>query len=98
MLPKSFTVFSPLVDQEKAIMILIGKIGKELAALNIDDTEGVMCFIPVSTWQEFADIQVDDHVKMIALGTAVTTMFLEMMAHTDELVAPVIKDIWVPSD
>lgn len=98
MLPKSFTVFSPLIDQQQAVMIVIKKITEELAELDIDDSDGTVVIQPICNWQEFADLEVDDHIKMIALGTAVTGMFMTMLSYSSEKVAPLIGRAWTPQD
>ena len=97
MLPGSFTVFSPLVDQEDAMMVVLGKVAHDLSEQKIDTGEGMMCFQGIWTWQEFADVKIADDVKMVALGSAVAGYFMTMLGQAaDKHIAPLIKVAWTP--
>ena len=97
-LPGSFTVFTPLMDQEDAVIEVIRKVATDLAKLDFEESAGMVVFQGIYTWQDFADIKLDDHVKMTALGTAVTSTFLGMLANAGEKVSPLIGRAWTPQD
>jgi hypothetical protein len=96
MLPGSFTVFAPSVPVEVAIELVIASIHDELQELDIKQAEGSLAFCAVSTWDEFAEIKIDDAVKMRALTEAmIASAYGAAISHGQHL-AEVATATWIP--
>lgn len=97
MLPESFTVFSWQVNPIEAVSIIAGKIHKEFQELGIQRSSGSMAFKPIRTWQDFAELEVDDHVKMKALAGGIAAEFLAALASGDtSTIGSIASLAWVP--
>lgn len=95
MLPQSFSVFSPIIQQDTAVQIIMLKVLEDIGKLDIEDAEGKMVFQGVFTWQEWADIKIDDHVKMEALAGSICELFLDTLASSEKTRA-IATAFWIP--
>lgn len=96
LLPGAFTVFSARCPKEEAVKVMVEKILDDLSELDIEAAQGQIAFIGITTWEEFAEVKVDDHVKMAALSTAVMDLLLRSMASCSNAVLPLFNTFWVP--
>lgn len=94
--PDTFTVFSPDVEMHDAIAELIRK--SEPLVLVDGKTEGAATgtFSQITNWQQFADLPLDDQVKMNALLEAIADDVINIINELD--MASLIKDVWAPQD
>lgn len=86
MLPNSFTVMYNSVPLEAAIDIIMNKIADEISELDIEHATGSLSFKAVHTWQDFADIDINNAVKTSALIDAITSSTLVTLnSHAPEI-------------
>jgi hypothetical protein len=97
LLPNSFTVFPNTVPFRLAIEIIIMKIGQDLVELNISNSEGSAALLGIANWQEFADIKIDDHIKMVALMKASMTTLGELLSPANDELGSFVHQMW-PSE
>jgi hypothetical protein len=95
LLASSFTVFYTGVPQSAAMEIIIHKIAHDIEGLGLDEAEGTVSLHGIRTWQEFADIPLDDDVKTVALLEAMTSSAIIIVHDVRDQLTEALKMRWV---
>lgn len=95
LLPESFTVFPNSTAIEDAAVEVLEKITDQIAELKLKAADGQMSFQSISTWQEFAELKIDDHVKLKALVDSTMQTLAEFTAYTCTRLVPIMQESWL---
>ena len=93
-LPGSFSVFYNGVSIQAACEIVMKKITDELLELDIHNADGSMSFVPINSWQDFADIELDDQVKTTALVEAMIASSILVLHNSAESLIGELQTAW----
>lgn len=94
LLPGSFSVFYNGVSIQAACEIVMKKITDELLELDIHNADGSMSFVPINSWQDFADIELDDQVKTTALVEAMIASSILVLHNSAESLIGELQTAW----
>ena len=97
MLPGSFTVFPKSIALEDMFEVIARRITQDLQDLPIEQSSGQIGLAKISTWQEFADIKIDDQVKSEALVYSAVTSTAAMMFNSDKL-HELLAAVWTTAE
>jgi hypothetical protein len=98
LLPGSFTVFYNAVPPQAAVEILVEKIAKDIAELDLDIASGTMTFKSIASWQEFAELELDDHIKTSALVEAITSSAAIILYNVKQDISNALHARWCHSE
>jgi len=96
LLPDTFCVFHRLTPFDEAIAHVVHKIGHSLIDMGIKEADGVAELQGISTWQDFADIKLDDDVKMKALLGELMTSHMQLLLNCGNAVYNAALTQWLP--
>lgn len=96
MLPNSFSVFHRLTTFDDAIGHVVHKIGHDLIDMGLEEAEGTAELRAIRTWQDFADIELDDKVKMKALVAELMSSHMQLMLDSGPAVYEAQLEQWLP--
>lgn len=99
MLPQTVVIVSRFMEPEAAMAQVAAKIVDDLEAAGIDvhEAKGGMEFRPIYTWQEFADLELDDVTKMKALAAGIANEFLHQFCHNQNSAESLAALPWLPT-
>ncbi len=99
LLPQTVVIVSRSTNPETAMAQVASKIVDDLekAGIEIDQAEGGMEFRPITSWQDFADLELDDATKMKALSSAIINEFLHQFCRNGSMAEELAAVPWVPS-
>lgn len=80
LLPDTFNVFPLIADPKESINKVARKIARQGREMGLESGTGTLCVMPISSWKQFAEIEVDDHVKMSALAVSISSAYMDSMS------------------
>lgn len=96
LLPQSFTVLPRHYTDMEAAGVVIGKALADAETLGLTRSTGQMVLLGITSWEEFAVIEIDPYVKLQALTSAVVMGYLDtQMRHADK-VSQIAGVMWGP--
>lgn len=96
LIASTFSVFNRLTSFDDAIAHIVHKISHDLTDMGIDEAEGVAELQGIRTWQEFADIELDDVTKMKALMAELMTSHMQLLLTCGPAVYDAQLKAWLP--